>query len=129
MIKNNYYYTKTHEWACFDGDIVSVGLTDHAVHQLGDIVYLELPTIETVVKQEKSFGVIESVKAASDIFSPVNGIVVESNTNLSSSLDLFQKDPYEQAWIIKIKVENPLDKTNLLCYDEYNKFINEEDKI
>jgi glycine cleavage system H protein len=129
MIKYNYYYTKTHEWASFDGDIVSVGLTDHAVHQLGDIVYLELPTIGTVVKQEKSFGVIESVKAASDIFSPVNGIVTESNTNLSSSLDLFQKDPYKQAWIIKIKVENPLDKTNLLCYDEYNKFINEEDKI
>lgn len=127
MDKKDYYYSKTHEWAYFNGDIVSIGLTDHAVHQLGDIVYLEVPSIGTIIKNKKPFGVIESVKAASDMFSPVSGVVIESNNDLSNNLDLFQKDPYGQAWIIKVKSPNFLDKTNLLNHSEYEKFVHEEE--
>lgn len=106
MIPRDLRFLSTHEWAKLDEDqgVVTVGLSDFAVEQLGDIVFLELPQTGAAVKKGNAFGAIESVKAASDMYAPVSGKVVEANESLSDNLELFKSDPYGEAWMIKIKV-------------------------
>ncbi|MBM3130080.1 MAG: glycine cleavage system protein GcvH [Chloroflexi bacterium] len=107
-------YTATHEWAKQEGDLIVVGLSDYAQNQLGDIVFVEFPARDKNIEAGKGFGVIESVKAASDIFAPVSGQVVALNEDLGSDPALINKDPYGAGWVIKVRPSNPAEFTNLI---------------
>lgn len=119
-------YTDEHEWVRLEGDIAVVGITDYAQHELGDVVYVELPEVGTTVEQGKPFGVVESVKAASDLYAPVSGEVVEINTALEDAPELVNNDPYGEGWMIKVR---PTDwegeKANLLDAEAYRRLIEE----
>lgn len=112
-------YTKSHEWIQLDGDIATVGITDHAQSELGDIVFVELPAIGRVVGEHESVGSIESVKTVSDFYSPVAGEVIERNDALTSESELVNSDPYAGGWLIKIKMSG--DATGLLDAEGYAK--------
>ncbi|CAM8949851.1 hypothetical protein QQ045_024812 [Rhodiola kirilowii] len=120
-------YAESHEWAKIDGNVATVGITDHAQDHLGDVVYVELPEVGVQVKQGESFGAVESVKATSDINSPVSGKVTEVNEELSSSPGLVNGSPYEQGWIIKVEVSETNELSSLMDADQYSKFCEEED--
>lgn len=115
-------YTRTHEWVRLDGDVVTFGITDHAQTELGDITYLELPEIGSDVAVATPLGVIESVKAASDVYAPVDGEVIERNENAISSPDLVNSSPYDQAWLLKIKINDPAQVATLLGAADYDEF-------
>lgn len=127
-IPKDLFYTKDHEWARIEGDIATVGITDYAQKLLGDIVFLEISEVGTTVNQGEKIGTIESVKAASDIFSPVSGKIVEVNTELTATPDVVNKDPYGAAWMAKIELSDPSEKGKLLDADAYAKLIEEESK-
>jgi glycine cleavage system H protein len=115
-------YTKDHEWARLAGETATVGITDYAQGELGDVVFVELPTPGTPVKQGESFGVVESVKAASDLYAPLSGEVLEANKALTDSPELVNKDPYGEGWMIKVKPADvhELDKLmDAAAYDPY----------
>jgi glycine cleavage system H protein len=101
-------YTKTHEWVTVDGKIATVGITDYAQSQLGDVVFLELPSVGRKLGEREGFGVIESVKAASDLYSPVAGRIVEVNEKLSAKPELINSDPYSEGWILKLELTGDL---------------------
>lgn len=119
----NLKYTKEHEWVRVENDIATVGITDYAQGELGDIVFVELPEVGSKVEQMKPFGVIEAVKAVSDIFSPLSGEVTEVNTRLENEAGIINKNPYDQGWIIKIKISVPEELDNLLSVEDYRKLI------
>ncbi|MEN3038444.1 MAG: glycine cleavage system protein GcvH [Candidatus Kryptonium sp.] len=120
----NLKYTKEHEWIKIEDDSIGVvGITDYAQSELGDIVYVDLPTIGKTVKQLESFGTIEAVKAVSDLFSPVSGEIIEVNEKLKDSPDLINKDPYGEGWIIKIRLKDLSELNNLLSAEDYRKLI------
>ncbi len=121
MVPKECRYAETHEWARLETDTVTVGITGFAVEQLGDIVYLELPKVGAKVQKGESFGMVESVKATSDLYAPVSGEVVEVNTEISNSLEAFKSDPYGQAWLIKIKASDKRELDNLLDAEAYEK--------
>ena len=123
MDPKNCRYTQTHEWAFREASRVTVGLTAHAIEQLGDIVFLELPKIGAAVKQGTPFGVIESVKAASDIYAPVSGKVVEVNDGLPGALDQFKSDPYGKAWLIRVEASAVTEYDALMSAADYDKSI------
>jgi glycine cleavage system H protein len=102
------YYTETHEWVQVDGDIATIGITDFAQSQLGDVVFLELPSVGRVLEAGDSFGVVESVKAASDLYSPVAGAVVEVNEALSDAPETVNREPFEGGWLIKVRLNGDL---------------------
>ncbi|OGO42972.1 MAG: glycine cleavage system protein H, partial [Chloroflexi bacterium RBG_16_57_9] len=106
-VRQGLKYTKEHEWAKVEGNRARVGITDYAQHQLGDVVYVELPKVGAKVEHMKTFGVVESVKAASDLFSPVGGTVVEINNRLEDEPELVNNDPYGAGWMIVIEPSNP----------------------
>jgi glycine cleavage system H protein len=112
-------YAKTHEWIRSDGDSVTVGITDHAQAELTDIVYVEPPKIGAEVKAETTAAVVESVKAASDIYSPISGVVTEVNEALTSNPALLNTDPFSQGWIFKIRPSNPAEIEVLLSPEAY----------
>lgn len=116
-------YTKTHEWAGLekDSDIITVGLTDYAIEQLGDIVFLELPAVGDRVTKESEFCTIESVKAASDLYAPVSGQITEVNEVVTEDFGLFKTDPYGQAWIVKIKADDIEEFETLMSAEDYEK--------
>ena len=120
-IKDDLKYTKEHEWVKVEGDVATMGITDYAQKELGDVVFVELPQVGTPVEQMKPFGVIEAVKAVSDLFSPLSGEVIEVNTQLETQSNLINSDPYGQGWIIKIKVRNPKELEGLLSSADYRK--------
>lgn len=123
VVKDDLKYTKEHEWIRLTGEIATMGITDYAQKELGDVVFVELPEVGREVEQMKSFGTIEAVKAVSDIFSPVSGKVTEVNTKLSSQSNLINSDPYGEGWIIKIKIKNPKELDALLSPAEYRKLV------
>ena len=116
-------YTKEHEWASFEDNIVTVGITDYAQDQLGDIVYVELPEEGTVTKRDEPFGVVESVKAVSDLFAPLSGEVVEVNAELPKKPEVVNADPYGKGWMIVIKLANAKEWEGLMPAGDYEKLI------
>ncbi len=122
-IPNNLFYTKDHEWVKLDGDIATVGVTDFAQKELGDIVFVDVDSVDEDLEAEEAFGTIEAVKTVSDMFMPVGGTVVELNEELDGEPELINKDPYEKGWIVKIKVSNLADVENLLKADAYKELI------
>ncbi len=116
-------YTKTHEWVKIDGDTVTIGITDYAQGELGDITYLELPEIGDDLSQAKPLGVIESVKAASDIYAPVDGEVVERNAEVIQAPDLVNSSPYDKAWLLKVRLDDAGQVDELMDASTYNSFV------
>ena len=118
-----YRYTKEHEWVKVEGDTGTIGITDHAQESLGDIVFVELPKPGAEINAGKSFGTVESVKAVSEIFTPVAGEVVEVNEGLNDTPEKVNSDPYGDAWFIKIKMENAGEADAMLSGDEYEEYL------
>lgn len=112
-------YTENHEWAKSEGDVITVGVSDYAQQEIQDVVYVELPEVGQELEQKKEFGVIESVKAAFDIYAPASGEVVEINEELEDAPECINEDPYGAGWIIKIHLSDPGELDNLLSADEY----------
>ena len=121
-------FTKTHEWARLDSPsgVVTVGITAFAVEQLGDIVFLELPAAGASVKQDGIFGVVESVKAAVDLCSPVSGEVVDVNQELTGKFELLAEDPYGSAWMIKVKPSDVRELESLMPADKYDAYVKDQ---
>ena len=123
MEKENLKYAKTHEWVGINGEIATIGLSDFAVKELNDVVFIEFPEVGKKIKINSSFGTIESVKAAFDLNSPVGGEVIEVNSALSDNLNLLKDEPYEKSWLIKIKIENANELKDLMDFKEYQEFL------
>ncbi len=118
-------FSKDHEWVRLDGDVATVGITDYAQHSLGDIVYVELPRVGSALAQFGSGGVVESVKAVSDIFTPVGGDVLEINAALEGDPALVNRDPFGEGWFYKVKLADDAEKANLLSAEAYDELIAE----
>jgi glycine cleavage system H protein len=121
-----FVYTKEHEWVDAHGDVATIGITDHAQHELGDIVYVDLPKVGSTVEQGKSLGSVESVKAVSDIYSPVSGEVTEVNETLGSAPESLNNDPHGAAWLVKVKMSAPDEVKKLLSAADYQTYIGAE---
>ena len=122
-IPTDLLYTNDHEWAKFDAEVVTIGITDFAQGELGDIIFIELPEVDSEVQKEDAFGTIEAVKTVTDLLSPVNGIVVEVNEDLEDTPESVNEDPYGKGWFIKVKVNDVDDKDGLLSAEEYQAVI------
>ena len=120
---DNLKYTKEHEWILLEQKTATIGITDYAQSQLGDIVFVELPDLDDEVKQDGTFGVIEAVKTVADLFAPVSGKVIEINLDLGDSPDLINSDPYRAGWIIKTQIENNDEIAALMSSSEYQEYI------
>lgn len=118
-------FTRTHEWVRLDGDVATIGITDFAQQELGDITYLELPQPGEELNQTDSFGVIESVKAASDVYMPLTGEIVESNSEAEEAPELINQSPFEAAWLIKVRVANTSELEELMDAEAYEAFLEE----
>ena len=116
-------YTKDHEWVRVEDDIATVGITDFAQKELGDIVYVEVETINEKLEQGADFGIVEAVKTTSDLFMPVSGVVLDFNTALEEDPELVNKDPYGAGWMIKIKMSDPSQLDELMTSEEYQSTI------
>jgi len=119
-IRENLKYTKDHEWISIDGDIATVGITDFAQSELGDIVYVEVDTIDENLNKDDVFGTVEAVKTVSDLFIPVSGEILEFNESLNNNPELINESPYDEGWIIKMKVENSDQLSELLDSKSYS---------
>lgn len=119
-------YTKEHEWVKVDKNIATVGITDYAQDSLGDVVYVELPQEGNAVTKSEPFGVVESVKAVSDLYSPVSGSVAEVNDAIVDNPEVINEDPYGDAWMIKVELSSAGELDDLMSADEYQKYIEEE---
>ena len=121
-------YSKEHEWARIEGGKAVIGITSHAQEELGDIVFVELPEVGRELEHKETFGVVESVKAVSDLYSPLSGKVVEVNDALNNEPELINTDTYDDGWMIAIELNNPSEIEGLLSAEEYKAFIEEEKK-
>ncbi|HEB30478.1 MAG TPA: glycine cleavage system protein GcvH [Spirochaetes bacterium] len=119
-------YTSEHEWVLVEAGVATVGVTDHAQQMLGDVVFVEMPEIGTEIIKDETFGVIESVKAASDIFAPVSGEVAEINEELGDHPEFINQSPYEKGWIIRVEMSNRNDVDDLMVSDKYREFLVKE---
>jgi glycine cleavage system H protein len=117
-------YTKEHEWVKIDGNTATIGITDYAQSELGDVIFVEMPKVGAKVEQMKPFGVIEAVKAVSELFSPVTGEVTAINNELETGAGAINQDPYGKGWILKVKVSNTKDLDQLLNAEAYTKLLN-----
>jgi glycine cleavage system H protein len=126
MIPDNLRYAKSHEWVRLDGDVATVGITQFAVEQLTDVIYIQLPEAGKAVAAGRSFGEIESVKAVSDLYAPVDGEVIEVNKKLTADPTIVSKSPYDAGWMIKIKVKPGTKLDHLLTAEQYQKQIESE---
>lgn len=120
MRPENYKYTESHEWVSLDGEIATVGISDFAVQELTDLIFVELPVPGSKVAKGEALGEIESVKTVAEFYSPLSGEVVEVNEDLPNNLDLFSESPFEKAWMVKIKVSNPSEMDGLLSREQYD---------
>ncbi|PSG90644.1 glycine cleavage system protein GcvH [Aurantibacter aestuarii] len=116
-------YTKDHEWIKVDGDIITVGITDFAQSELGDIVYVEVETVDETLEAEEVFGTVEAVKTVSDLFLPVSGEIIEFNEALEDDPELVNSDPYGAGWMVKVKVSDVSELDNLISADDYKAII------
>ncbi len=122
-VPDNYYFTKEHEWAKIEGAKAKIGITDYAQHKLGDITFVELPATGKQVKQSEVLTGVESVKAASDVYSPLSGKVVAINSGLDATPELINKEPYTAGWIAEIEVKDAAETKNLMDTTAYKKYI------
>jgi len=122
-IKPNLKYTKDHEWISIDGDDATIGITDYAQGELGDIVYVEIESIGDSLNKEEIFGSVEAVKTVSDLFIPVSGEITEMNENLEDNPELINDDPYGHGWIIKMKINDSSELNDLLSPEEYKELV------
>jgi glycine cleavage system H protein len=122
-LPDNIKYTEDHEWVAINNDIVTVGITDFAQSELGDIIFVEFPEEGITVNQKETIGTLEAVKTVADIFSPLSGDILELNKNLESTPELINEYPYKDGWILKIKISNPEELESLLSNLDYEKFI------
>ena len=125
-VPENLHYSKDHEWVRVEGEVAVIGITDHAQEQLGDVVYVELPKPGEVFAANESFGSVESVKAVSEIFTPVSGEIAEVNDSLNDEPEKVNNDPYNNGWMIKMKMKSPGEVDSLLTAAEYEDFTKAE---
>lgn len=123
MYPDNLRYTKEHEWVRVEGGTGTIGITDHAQHELGDIVYVDLPKVGSTIDQGKTIGSVESVKAVSDIYSPVSGEVLEVNEMLAQSPEKLNEDPHGAAWLVKVRLTSPEEIKSLMSAADYQTYI------
>lgn len=120
-------YSQEHEWVLVEEDnLATIGITDYAQDQLGDVVFVELPEPDTRLTQDEPFGVVESVKAVSDIYAPVSGMVKEVNTELLNTPETLNEDPYGDAWLVQVEMNEPEELDALMTAEEYERFVEEE---
>jgi len=124
----NLKYHKEHDWARIEGDVATLGVTDYAQESLGDIVYIELPEVGAEVSAGTSYAEIESVKAVSDVFAPVSGTVIEANDEVVDAPELINESPYEDGWLIKVKLTDPGEADELLSAEEYEEMLAEQEE-
>ena len=122
-VKENLKYTKDHEWVSLDGNIATVGITDFAQSELGDIVYVEVDTLDETLNKDEVFGTVEAVKTVSDLFLPMSGKIIEFNESLSDAPESINESPYDQGWIIKVEVSKPEEMQELLNSNDYSSLI------
>ena len=123
MYPADYRYTKDHEWIKVEGSIGTIGITDYAQHELGDVVFVELPQVGAEIKAGQSFGTVESVKAVSEIFAPVSGTVAETNSALADAPEKINQDPHGTAWLIKVQLSDPKELQSLMDVAAYESYI------
>ena len=126
MYPETFRYTKEHEWVHVEGDAATIGITDHAQHELGDIVYVDLPKVGAKLEQGKTLGSVESVKAVSDVYAPVGGEVTEINTALADAPEKLNEDPHGAAWLVKLKLSDASQVQNLMTAAEYQTYVGAE---
>jgi len=117
------HYTKDHEWLRVEGDVAYIGITDHAQRELGDIVYVDVDTVDKEVAQHDVFGTVEAVKTVSDLFSPITGTVLEVNAKLADAPETVNSDPYGDGWIIKMAITNPTEIDELMTAEAYGELV------
>ena len=126
-VPEDLHYSKDHEWVRVEGDVGTIGITDHAQDSLGDVVYVELPKAGDIFAAHEAFGSVESVKAVSEIFTPVGGEIVEANEALQDEPEKVNSDPYDEGWMIRIRMRNPGEVDSLLTAAEYEDFTKAEE--
>lgn len=117
------HYTKDHEWLRLEGDVAYIGITDHAQRELGDIVYVDIDTLDKEIAQHDVFGTVEAVKTVSDLFSPISGTVLEVNTKLADAPETVNSDPYGDGWLVKMSVADPAEIEGLMTAETYGELI------
>ncbi len=122
-IKENLKYTKDHEWVLIEGDVATIGITDFAQGELGDIVFVEVETVGETLNKEEVFGTIEAVKTVSDLFMPISGEIIAFNEELEGTPELVNQDPYGKGWIIKVKISNTVELDDLLSSEGYKNIV------
>jgi glycine cleavage system H protein len=122
----NLKYTKEHEWVKAEGDTAYIGITDHAQHELGDIVFVDLPRVGAQLTKGETLGSVESVKAVSDIYAPVSGEVLEANAALAQTPERLNEDPHGEAWLVKVKLSSPAEINDLLSAADYQSYVGAE---
>jgi len=126
MYPQELLYTKEHEWIRVDEEIGTIGITDYAQHELGDVVYVELPKVGEHITASEAFGTIESVKAVSEIYAPVDGEVVGINAKLQNNPELVNTDPHGEAWLVRVRLSNRADTDKLMSAEDYEAYIKEK---
>jgi len=126
MYPDDYFYTKDHEWIIVQDNIGTIGITDYAQHELGDVVFVDLPEIGDTFEANDPFGSVESVKAVSEIFCPVSGEITEVNAKLEESPETINDSPHQKAWLVKIRLSNPEELKELLGSEEYEEYLQEQ---
>jgi len=126
MYSEDNLYTKDHEWILVQNNVGTIGITDYAQHELGDVVYVDLPEVGDTFEANEPFGSVESVKAVSEIFCPVGGEILEVNSKLEESPELINQSPHEKAWMIKVRLTNPDELKELLSAQEYEEYLQEQ---
>ena len=126
MYPEDYLYSKDHEWLQIEDNVATIGITDYAQHELGDVVYVDLPEVGDTFEANEPFGSVESVKAVSEVFCPVGGEVIEVNAQLEETPELINQSPHRNAWMIKIRLTNPEELKELLSAEEYTEYLQEQ---
>ena len=123
LIPSDLRYSEDHEWIRVEKDVIVLGVTDYAQSELGDIIFVELPDINTIVSSKDSIGTIEAIKTVADIYSPIDGEIIDINEEINNSPDLINSDPYEKGWLVKIKIKTLNQLDNMLTKNQYMKII------